>query len=332
MTEAINTLPDSKYAIQDVMDFMGPETHLATHGRNWGWHEFCFDEAGVSDPQIVDFWAFLDGLDLRCSPYTSTRDLPDRMEPGFLENWNATVYNGESVYSEEFNAYIMCPGSGWRDLYPARLSGLLEYTGVTDLYCDNYPKPSLCHHADHAHAPGGGTYWLDGYRHFLGQVRDVWPEASFANESRCELLIPFLDIFPVHPWDEKNPGWFSLDQGRPVPLVQAVYHDRVRMYGTSLSLWDEQPPQTFRFEQAWGWTNGTMMTIRFDLDRVADWPAPRVDSYTFLRDMLGMENKNRAHSIFGRWERPPVLEGFGEVMVEFDCFPSDSVRHGQALT
>ena len=313
-------LSEARARLLEVAEFLGPDVAASSHGRNWGWHPFCWEPGWSIEPHVLAMFSLADSLGLGCAPYTSTRDLREDMLPWYDENWTARTYNGEWCYSTEFHAYVQCPGSGWRDHYPLRLQELLSVDGVTDLYCDNYPKPALCHHPEHEHPPGGGTYWLDGYRGVLGEVRDAWPEASLTNESRCELLLPWLDLFPTHPWDQNDPGWFALATGEPVPLIEAVYHDRVQMYGTVLDTYAEQDSLAFRFKQAWGWTGGTLLSLPVDGEAEGGWSGDRHRSYAFLRQLAALAGNTREYYTFGRWERPPALTGFGgTVTVPFEA-------------
>jgi len=317
---AVQTDPDScRQIVEEFVDFMGPDAGLTTHSRNWGWRPYAFDPAWSWPPETLDFWAFTASLGLGSHPYSSTRDLPFGYEthPGMVQV--AHTYNGDEYRSNMFSSYVLCPGSGWSDTYPDLVDVVLANDGLTDLYCDNFPKPSLCHNPLHiAHLPGGGTYWLDGYRYMLDRIRTAWPEAFLINESRCEYLIPYLDFFPAHAWDQKGPGWFTLDVGEPLPLVPAVYHDRIRNIWSVLSVYGDNEPQTYRFMQAWAWINGTCLSHIIDTEPASTWDLEKTASIGYLRDLAVLAGRMPEYAVHGRWERPPGLSGFGDVIVQFE--------------
>jgi len=312
--------PDTLIArLTEVADLMGPDVRWGAHCRSWRWKEFSFDPGFLWYPEVQEVWDVLDDWGVRCMPYTSTRDLPQ-----WAGSWSphyeqvARTYNGELYYSPPHDSCrILCPGSEWRQAYPVICGELLSQTGVTDPYNDNFPKAFLCHHPHHDHAPGGGDYWISGYLDMLSALRSGWPDAALTNEARCEYLIPELDFFLAIAWDQKDPGWFAPSYATPVPLIQAVYHDRIGMRWSMVTPHSWSDALAYRFVQGWSWVNGNRLSVFIPETAAAEWPSDEVVSLDYLRDLAALHGALPDHAIYGRWTRPPVLTGFSPATVPF---------------
>jgi len=316
--ESAWSLEDLRERYIELTDFMGPSLHAATHTRGWHWHRYMFEDGYQIDSDWTALWSFLDSLRIYNAPYTSTRDLPFTLDPGAEDMRISRTYNGEAHFSETFSTWRLCPGSSWRNDYPQRLSQLMNLQGVTDLYLDNYPVPFLCFDAGHEHPRGGGTWFLDGYLSMFEQIRENAPQATLANESRCEDIIPWMNIFPNHPWGRAaTDGWFALKEGEPIPLVSAVYNDRVTLSGSVGYAYAALDSTTWRFMQAWAWVNGQRIGVVLENEPLDLWSSGKLATFEMTRDMLRLTARSPDPFFYGRWERPPAMTGFETIGIHF---------------
>ena len=136
---------------------------------------------------------------------------------------------------------LMCPGAiDWQDAVRdgvVAAAGSPTYPGgvhpVHGVYLDELAmkKPELCFAADHAHLPGGGSWWTGGYRDSLTaartQARIGYADAGFYAEGFAEPYVDFVDAFLVY-----NAGLENT-----VPIAMAVYHDFTQFMG--MCTWEE---------------------------------------------------------------------------------------------
>lgn len=309
LNEMINIVLDNK-------NFFGVD--LGVHIRNNGWDKFL--STGYLSSHFIDFCKSLASYGVRTIPYTSTRDWRNSIWPDpRAESAVARTINNEPYYNARFNCYIMDPSSSiWKTLYPEKVNYLLKEAGATDVYLDNYPIPKLCYQKTHNHSLGGGTYWLDGYKIMFDRIRKSNPQASMANESRAEMLIPWLDIFPAGYWE--NPEGVKPFSGKgsyPIPMVACVYHDYVGFFGSASKDWEEYNTYQFAFQQAYAFVNGNKLSIKACEQRIENFSNKKLKDWNYVKTLAKYIVAGADYLYYGSWERPPELKNFPNVIVHF---------------
>jgi hypothetical protein len=76
-----------------------------------------------------------------------------------------------TVQSEIYNTFnrsplaSMCMGTAfWRDTYAGLSEAVYNGLGVSGIYMDQACSSLVCYDPHHGHPPGGGVYWMDGFR------------------------------------------------------------------------------------------------------------------------------------------------------------------------
>jgi hypothetical protein len=147
----------------------------------------------------------------------------------------------------------MCPYSRtWQDVLSGVSARAVADLGANAVYYDQIgcSHPKLCHVAEHGHPLGGGTWWADGYRAFLGRERDKFSAQGVAMtiEGSCECYIDVCDGFLV----------VTAATAEDVPLLPAVYSGYAVYFGQRQNIdtpFDSAFPLMAR-EFTWGVVNG----------------------------------------------------------------------------
>ncbi len=131
------------------------------------------------------------------------------------------------VYGSRIPNNVMCPTT---PLWQGTVSDLVERMcgelGVDGVYIDQICAAAgvPCHAENHGHAPGGGTFWAEGYRAMLQEVRRRLPEGRIlTTEENAECWLDQFDALLVL----NTPN----HMGTPVPFFPAVYADRCLTFG-----------------------------------------------------------------------------------------------------
>jgi len=314
--EISSNLDEMVDIVLDEKDFF--DVDIEVHIRNSGWDKLLVNNYLSS--LFIDFCQTLANYGIRTAPYTATRGWEREYWPDPRgESSVARNINNEPYYSPKWDHYIMCPFSNpWKTLYPQKVNYLLKNGGATDVYMDEYPTPKLCYQKNHSHPLGGGTYWLDGYKAMFDKIRKLNPQASMANESRCEMLIPWLDIFPAGYW--QNPEGvkpFTEIGSYPIPMVACVYHDYIGFLGSAPKPWEEYNTYQFAFQQAYSFVNGNKLNIRACESKIENFPANKRRDWEYVKTLAKYIVAGSDYLYYGSWERPPELKNFPEVAVHF---------------
>lgn len=156
------------------------------------------------------------------------------------------------ITPEVYNTFLkvpcasMCMGTPfWRDTYAGLATEAVRGLGVAGIYMDQACSSLECHDPAHGHPPGGGSYWMEGFRKLSTDIREgCTPEGvALAGEGCGEAWLPYLDAMlslQVSMERYAAPG-----EWEPVPLFQAVYHDAATLYGNYSSL--TRPP----YDELW---------------------------------------------------------------------------------
>jgi hypothetical protein len=193
------------------------------------------------------------------------------------------------------NAARMCPAAaGWQQKVQSTLSSLASLP-VSGVYLDEITAyaPSLCFAQGHGHLPGGGSYWVDGYRALLGKSRELARQANpsfgFYSESFSE---PYLDLID---------GYLVADSGvaNALPLSTAVYHDFAQFIGRYLSAGDSfetmvaKEAQSFSWGIMPGWTTFPLDSTKY------------TDIRNYLLSLAQFRQKFQDYLVFGDMMAPP---------------------------
>lgn len=145
--------------------------------------------------------------------------------------WAARKEDGEpytEVYGSKVPLNVMCPATGfWQDKVAGLVRQLTRECGVDAVYIDQIGAayPERCFASDHGHPPGGGTFWVDGYRRMLDQIRRELPKGkALTTEEDGECWNDQLDALLL----VNTPTSSAV---RPIPLFPAVYSGRAIAFG-----------------------------------------------------------------------------------------------------
>ena len=129
-------------------------------------------------------------------------------------------------------AYMCGKAQAFQDRM-CRLYRTLAGTGLPGIYMDMIGNAAYdpCYSTSHAHAPGGGTHCIMGYREFASRVRRENPGVLLCTEDATE---PYLDVFDAGICLLCNGERFGIDSDRrtSVPVCQAIYHGCEVLFGS----------------------------------------------------------------------------------------------------
>ncbi len=148
------------------------------------------------------------------------------------------------VHPEVYNTFTkspcasMCMGTEfWRDKYAGLAERAVSGLGVDGIYMDQACSSLACYDPTHGHPPGGGSYWMGGFKLLQADIRDrtkaVRP-VVLAGEGCGEAWLPYLDLMlslQVSMERYAQPGAWE-----PIPFFHAVYHGHGTFYGNYSSL------------------------------------------------------------------------------------------------
>ncbi len=151
------------------------------------------------------------------------------------------VYN---TFNKLPNA-AMCMGTPfWRETYAGLAAEALNDLNVDGIYMDQACASLACYDSTHPHPPGGGSYWMDGFRALEADIRARSKRPpGLAGEGCGESWLPHLDAMlslQVSVERYAAPGDWE-----PIPMFHAVYHDCVLTFGNYASL--TRPP----YDELW---------------------------------------------------------------------------------
>jgi len=160
------------------------------------------------------------------------------------ERWAVKKPDG-TVQPEVYNTFTkapnasMCMGTSfWRDTYAGLAEAVYNDLGVSGVYMDQACSSLVCYDTQHGHAPGGGRYWMEGFRSLEADIRGRCPGIGLAGEGCGEAWLPHLDLMlslQVSLERYEAPGAWE-----PIPFFHAVYHGYTTLYGNYASL--TEPP------------------------------------------------------------------------------------------
>jgi hypothetical protein len=149
----------------------------------------------------------------------------------------------------------MCMGTHfWRSKYASLAVEAFQRLRVDGIYMDQACSSLACFDAQHGHPPGGGTYWISGFRTLVADIRRQCAfrgGVALAGEGCAENWLPYLDLMLA--LDVSRERYCEPDGWEPIPLFQAVYHGFGTFFGSYSSLtsppYDELWPAEFAPQQ-----------------------------------------------------------------------------------
>ena len=209
-------------------------------------------------------------------------------------------------YTEPCRRHVeVCPAAQpFRDLLDDQLSSFFgtvtastAYPNIDGYYFDVVAAyvPRLCFSDAHGHVPGGGDHWTQGHRATIAQLRasvaQHVPGAELSSESFADAYVGPLDGFLI--WDAIAP--------RPVPLAQAVYHDRTVFYGLATYETETMDAKVAKQAQlfAWGAMPGFAL---FAIDAVA-----HTEFREYLYTLARLRVRFKDWVVLGDMLKPPQM-------------------------
>jgi hypothetical protein len=190
-------------------------------------------------------------------------------------------------------AAVMCPGTEFWQKTVADLAGeLFAAYGVRGVYLDQvvagYAIP--CMAANHNHAPGGGSWWSDGYNAMLASIRSAMPKGSFlTSECNAEPYLNGFDGYLTWHWERNG----------QVPSFPAVYGGAIQMFGREYSV-NRDTEQSFAMkcgqQLVFGEQIGWLRT---------DWFKDHTRSLDFMKKAIQARHQFRRYFYAGEMMRPP---------------------------
>ncbi len=236
-----------------------------------------------------------------------------------------------TVQPEVYNTFTkapnasMCMGAAfWRNKYAGLSESVFNDLGVSGIYMDQACSSLVCYDTNHGHAPGGGDYWMKGFRALEDDIRNRCPGIGLAGEGCGEAWLPHLDMMlslQVSRERYAAPGMWE-----PIPFFHAVYHGYAVLYGNYASLtrppydplWppefaperplellEEKFRYQFRLEQARSFVWGQQPCLaNFKPELLVE----RERDMGYLRQITLLRQRALPYLLYGTFVRPPRME------------------------
>ena len=236
----------------------------------------------------------------------------DDADEGFAENFaNVGIHgaaineNGSPTFfpypqlkadGEKTRLAPICPSfPRWRQIVEEVARGIEATAPVDGIYFDQVSAvaPIPCRNPEHDHAPGGGSYWSDGYNRMMQKIRAGRPdEAFYYSESNAEAYTRSFDGFLTWIWTK----------GDEVPAFPAIYSGYIQMLGRYTDGATRDDDVYFRYHlaeeltygQQLGWLNACVV---YNDARMA-----------FLKKIVDARREWTDLFVDGDLKRPPVVE------------------------
>lgn len=235
------------------------------------------------------------------------------------------VYN---IFTRQACASMCMATSFWRNTYADIAEEVVCDLGVSGIYMDQACSSLLCYDPTHGHPPGGGTFWMNGFRLLSNDIRNRTTQVRkvlLAGEGAGEAWLPYLDLMltlEVSRERYAQPG----DGVEVIPFFQAVYHDYGVTYGNysaltvppydelwppeyapknPLELLDRRYTSQFYLEQARTFVWGIQPTIaNFRPSHLQDRP----QETGYLLKLARLRYRGLKYLLHGAFLRPPRLD------------------------
>jgi len=298
---------------------------IAYHVYNWHEIPFNIDYPHFLPPRekFLDGFKKLQENGVYVLPYINavSWEMKDG-DDGFEENFQNTGIHGAtinpdgSIYNvvypqkkadgEVSHLATICPSfPRWHTVIRDVARELEEKYGVDGVYFDEIAanEPHPCRNREHAHLPGGGSYWSDGYNLMMEKIAATKRPGSFYfTEDNGEPYMKSFDGYLTWIWRFEN----------DVPAFPLIYAGYIQMVGRYTDGKNRENDMLFRyhlaesllFGQQLGWLNANIV-----------YNKPRL---AFLRKIARARWENTKVFNEGHLLRPPT--------VQCDLAPVDHMR------
>jgi len=235
-----------------------------------------------------------------------------------------------TVQPEVYNTFTrspmasMCMGTAfWRNTYAGLSEAVYNDLGVRGIYMDQACSSLVCYDTEHGHPPGGGTYWMEGFRALESDIRKRCPGIALAGEGCGEAWLPYLDLMLSLQVSQER--YAAPDQWEPIPFFSAVYHGYAVLYGSyssltrppydalwpkdsapahPLQLLDEKFRYQFRLEQARSFVWGQQPCLS---NFLPEHLAERGAELAYIRQFIRLRQATLPYLLHGTFLRPPHM-------------------------
>lgn len=236
-----------------------------------------------------------------------------------------------TVQPEVYNTFTrspmasMCMGTAfWRDTYAGLSETVYNDLGVSGIYMDQACSSLVCYDTEHGHPPGGGTYWMEGFRALESDIRNRCPGIGLAGEGCGEAWLGHLDLMLSLQVSQER--YAAPGQWEPIPFFHAVYHGYTVLYGNyasltrppydplwpaelapkqTLALLDEKFRYQFRLEQARSFVWGQQPCLS---NFLPEHLVEREADLDYLRQLVQLRQAALPYLLHGTFVRPPRME------------------------
>lgn len=244
-----------------------------------------------------------------------------------------------AIHPEVYNTFTkspcasMCMGTPfWRGKYAGLAAEALNDLGVDGIYMDQACSSLECYDPTHPHPPGGGTYWMEGFRALEADLRArANRPVGLAGEGCGESWLPHLDLMLALQVSMER--YASPGEWEPIPMFHAVYHDLGLTFGNYASLtrppYDELWPaekapadrlklldrefqRQFRLEQARSLCWGQQLTLANVTEEVL---SERIEELEFLATLVRLRKDLLPFLRDGRMLPPVEVAGVPPVTI-----------------
>lgn len=236
-----------------------------------------------------------------------------------------------TVQPEVYNSFTrspmasMCMGTSfWRNTYAGLAETVYNDLDVSGIYMDQACSSLVCYDAEHGHPPGGGTYWMGGFRALESDIRRRCPGVALAGEGCGEAWLGHLDLMLSLQVSQER--YAAPGQWEPIPFFHAVYHGYAVLYGNyssltrppydplwpkdsapahPLQLLDEKFRYQFRLEQARTFVWGQQPCLS---NFLPEHLVQRERDLAYIRQLVQLRQAALPYLLYGTFVRPPRMD------------------------
>jgi hypothetical protein len=244
----------------------------------YSWHEIPFDdhypEYFPTKPGFAEGVRELREAGVKVMPYINGRLWDPRNDSWRLEKVatacakDAQGLKYVEVYASHVALAVMCPTTElWQNKISSTVQRLISECGVNAVYIDQISAApaKLCFDAGHPHAPGGGDFWVGGYRELLTRTRAAAKaadaQAMLTTEDAAEPFADLLDAFLMcnSTRDQLIPFYPAVYSGRSLTFGRYVFNEDI----ASLEAFATKVGQMFVFGAQLGWLGTNIMEDKY---------------------------------------------------------------------